>query len=92
MNEKQTCLGQFEKNSMELVVVHLQTWKTQQYVDIRIWMKGDPGHPGAEQATKKGICLNVELLPDLMRLLEEAARLIEKGEDPEETAGDAKEA
>lgn len=76
MSEKQTLIGEFDKNSAELICVHLQTWKTQRYVDVRIWVKDDPGHPGAEQATKKGICLNVELLPDLLRLLEEARRVI----------------
>jgi|GEM_PF-1236225 len=80
MNEKQTLIGEFDKNSAELICVHLQTWKTQRYIDVRIWVKGDPGHPGAEQATRKGICLNVELLPDLLRLLEEAQRVIEVDE------------
>jgi hypothetical protein len=88
MSEKQTLVGEFDKNSAELICVHLQTWKIQRYIDVRIWVKGDPGHPGAEQATRKGICLNVELLPDLLRLLEEARRVIEKGEEPAPEVGE----
>jgi hypothetical protein len=74
-------IAKFDKNSIEVVVITLNEWKKELYFDIRIWLKGDPGHDGAEQATKKGICLNVELLPDLRRALDELERRLEKGED-----------
>lgn len=71
-NDKQELIDQFHKNSVELVEINLNEWKTQLYVDIRIWTLEKPSEPGNVKPSHKGICLNVELLPELIRGLEKA--------------------
>ena len=52
----------FEKNSLEEVRVSLTTYKGKEYIDLRVFFRGDDGemHPG-----KKGLTLSVALLPEL---------------------------
>ena len=76
-------VAEFEKNSMELIKVHLTRWHDTDYVDIRVWVKGDPGHPGAEQPTTKGIRLNAELLPELRKAIDRAAAELAMGTEPD---------
>jgi len=72
-NDKQELIDQFHKNSIELVEINLNEWKYQLYVDIRIWTLEKPSH--------KGLTLNVDLLPRLIRALEKAqARVKAKAE------------
>ncbi len=62
----------FPKNPLEEVRSSVTYYKGKQYVDIRIYYKGDDGefHP-----SKKGVTLSVELFPELeagMQKLKEA--------------------
>jgi len=79
MNESQDqkLIAQFDKNSAEVIKVHLVGWKGQDYIDIRVWIKGEPDE--ADKPTIKGIRLNVELLPDLQSALRAVAEKIEGG-------------
>lgn len=72
MEVKQKLISQFHKNSVELVKVHLQEWRGQPYFDVRVWHSEKPGESGGENPTHKGITLNCELLPDLIKALEKA--------------------
>jgi len=63
MENQNKLIDQFHKNSQELVEVHITKWKAQDYVDIRIWMLPDPVNEKERQPTKKGICINADLLP-----------------------------
>ena len=82
--EKQRLIDSFHKNSMEVVKVHVQEWKGQEYVDVRVWYSERAGQNGAENVTRKGICISTELLPDLIRALEKAQLSID---GPEVYAG-----
>jgi len=73
-------IGQFQKNSSEIIKVQLQEWKGEPYVDIRVWVAGEDGAPGA-QPTKKGITLSAELLPELKAAIEKTIEIIERGID-----------
>ena len=75
--EKQQLIGEFDKNSVEKIKVHLQEWKGSTYIDLRIWIKPDAGENGGEIATKKGLTLHVELIPDLIAALEKAREAIQ---------------
>jgi len=79
MESQNKLIDQFHKNSSELIEVNISEWKCQKYVDIRIWYLPNPAEPGTQQATKKGICLSAELLPKLMKALEKAKKVLEKG-------------
>ena len=82
-SSSQRLIYRFDKNAIEEVRAVLQTWKSQQYLDLRVWMKGQPSEPGSEQPTKWGITLNIELLPELKRVIEKAMLAEELGENAE---------
>ena len=75
----QRLIAEFNKNSMEIIKVNLQEWRGKRYVDIRIWLLQDPTDKATEIATKKGITLNIELLPELIEALVKAQKVL--GED-----------
>lgn len=69
----QRLIASFQKNSAEVVRVHLQTWRSQRYVDIRVWAQARPGDgEAAAQPTHKGITLNTEFLGDLKKAIDKA--------------------
>lgn len=85
MENRNRLIDQFHKNSQERVEIHLSKWKTQDYIDMRIWTLPNPAEPGSEQPTKKGICINIELLPKLIKALQKAQKEAEKtSEKPQE--------
>ncbi|MCE5243637.1 MAG: transcriptional coactivator p15/PC4 family protein [Syntrophobacteraceae bacterium] len=57
----------FPKNPLEEIRASLTVYKGKEYVDLRVYYKGDDGefHP-----SKKGLTLSLDLFPDL----EEAVR------------------
>jgi hypothetical protein len=57
----------FPKNPLEEVRVSISIYKGKQYIDLRIYYKGDDGefHP-----SKKGLTLSPDLLPDLVEAVE----------------------
>lgn len=57
-------IGEFEKNSAEIVRVRTTEWKGQRYVDIRCWFNQ------GQKPTWKGLTINIELLPQLLEILE----------------------
>jgi hypothetical protein len=59
--------------------VCLSEFKGSYYFDVRIWVQEAAGEPGNLKATKKGLCLNVELLNDLRHALEKLDQAIEEG-------------
>ncbi|MBA7705906.1 hypothetical protein ES703_114748 [subsurface metagenome] len=93
-NDKQELIDQFHKNSIELVKINLNEWKGELYVDVRIWMLERPQEPGSVRPSHKGIRLNVELLPQLIKGLEKAQARVkaksrtapESGQDQAESA------
>lgn len=88
MENQNKLIDQFHKNSQELVEVHITEWKSQDYVDIRIFYLPDSTKESERQPTKKGICINAELLPKLMKALEKARKALEKGRDEVESGPD----
>jgi len=75
----QCLIAEFTKNSVEKIKVHLQRWKNQTYVDLRVYFVDDEM---AEQPTKKGITLNIELLSELRKAIDAALAEVELGEKP----------
>lgn len=67
----ETTVARIAKNRTETVYVRVvqfhETWCT----DLRVFVAGDDGKP---VATKKGIAVNVGLLPDLIKALQSAER------------------
>ena len=86
-DDKQELIDQFHKNSIELVEINLTEWKSQLYVDIRIFALNNPAERGSEVATKKGICISVELLPRLIKALEKAQARVKAKSEIESESG-----
>lgn len=61
----------FEKNRRENVRVALSTYQGVNLVDLRVTVDGAAGD-GTQAPTKKGVSLNIALLPQLRRALDEA--------------------
>jgi len=80
MNETQELVSQFHRNSIELVKINLSEWRSQPYVDIRIWILKNPAEPGSAVPTKKGIRLSADLVPKLIDALNEASRILKERE------------
>jgi len=77
-SSSQRLVYSFDKNAIEEVRAYLQEWRSQQYLDIRIWMKGQPSEPGSETPTKRGLCISTDLLSELKKAVDAAA--VEMGE------------
>ncbi len=62
MTENAQLISSFQKNPLEEVRVSLTVFKRKQYIDLRIYYKGDDGeyHP-----SRKGLTLSIDLLTDL---------------------------
>ncbi len=59
-----TEVGRFEKNSQEVVIIRINSWKGRKYVDVRAWVEE------GQKATHKGITLSIDQLPELMQILQ----------------------
>jgi len=74
----------FKKNLFEEVRVKLVNWKGQDYLDVRVWFKGD-----ADEffPTKKGLTIGVELIPKFLDALQEATMVLKKAEGKRRNGG-----
>jgi hypothetical protein len=73
-------LAKIEKNPAEEIRFSLTEWKSKKYVDIRIWIKADPGEGQEEIPTKKGIRFLAELIPEFIKILQKIDEKLACGE------------
>lgn len=66
-----TVVAVVRKNSLEEVRVSISEFRGHRLVDVRVFADFD-GRGGEPRATKKGVALKVELLPDLIAALQSA--------------------
>jgi hypothetical protein len=71
---QQRLITEFQKNDREMLKVQIQTFRGQEYIDIRAWIKDEKS--GEYKATPKGLTLHIELLPELIAALEKAALVL----------------
>jgi hypothetical protein len=62
MSKEPQVVHTFPKNPLEEIRASVTVFKGKQYVDLRVYYKGDDGeyHP-----SKKGLTLSLDLFPDL---------------------------
>jgi len=65
-------LARFSKNSGEEVRLVLQNFGVGRYLDIRVWSKVRPTDDAPSNPTEHGFALDVDLLPDLRRAIDQA--------------------
>ena len=80
MSEDKKIIHEFDKNSVEIVRTSISDFKGQMYADFRVWRKPDDG--GDLQPTKKGLCISVECLDDLLKAVQMALSRTEFGSIP----------
>ena len=73
--EGQRLITEFKKNDQEMLKVQLQTFRGQEYVDVRAWIHDEKS--GEWKPTPKGLTVHVELLPELIAALEKAALVLD---------------
>jgi len=63
-------ISEFQKNDNEKVRVEISSFQGKQYLNFRIWFKGDDGdfHP-----SKKGITISTDLVDELKKSIDKAA-------------------
>jgi hypothetical protein len=73
MSENAQVIHSFPKNPLEEIRVSLTVFKKKQYLDLRVYYKGDDGefHP-----SKKGLTLSLDLVPDLEEAMRKAREVI----------------
>ncbi len=73
MSDTPQLIHAFPKNPLEEIRVSLTVFKKKQYIDLRVYYKGDDGeyHP-----SKKGITVSLDLFPDLVEAIEKARQLV----------------
>lgn len=75
---KPLIIASFDKNRREKLRVALDQWQGHNLLDLRVTAEID-GASGVQAPTKKGVSLNVALLPELRQALADAeaqARLL----------------
>ena len=70
-------IKRIDKNVLEEVIIQLTNFKGKDLIDIRIWIKPLPTEEGESKPTKKGVCLGISAIPDLIEGLKEALRASE---------------
>jgi hypothetical protein len=73
----------FTKNTLEEVRANIVIFPKRpraKYLDLRIWQMEGPSADSLDKPTHKGICLDVELLPQLREAIEAAITAVEKGD------------
>lgn len=73
MSDTSQLIHAFPKNPLEEIRVSLTVFKKKQYLDLRVYYKGDDGefHP-----SKKGLTLSLDLVPDLEEAIRKAREVI----------------
>jgi hypothetical protein len=73
MSEKPQLIHAFPKNPLEEIRISLTEFKKKQYLDLRVYYKGDDGeyHP-----SKKGLTLSLDLLSELEEAVKKARDVV----------------
>ncbi len=66
-------IARINKNAQEELIVQLTNFKGHDLIDIRVWLKALPyEEKGNSIATRRGISLRVDAIPDLVKALKKA--------------------
>ncbi len=68
-------ISEIQKNSSEVLRVELTEFKGYQLLSMRVWTKELPGKQEA-RPTRKGLAVQVDLIPELLTALEKAAVIV----------------
>lgn len=80
--EDRKLVGEIFKNSLEVIRVYSYCWKGQDLIDARVWYVKDPTDSENAVATKKGLCIRPDSLPELISILQKLDRKFNKKQEP----------
>jgi hypothetical protein len=78
MNEAKV-IGEIQKNKREKIIVSANEFKGYKYVDLRVHY--NDGESAEYKPSKKGIAIKPELVEDIIKMIQEAAKEITDSED-----------
>lgn len=82
--ENQRLIAEFNKNSLEKVRIVLTEFKGKKLLDIRVYYDASENEEPDWRPTKKGISISLDLIDELLKGLEKAKKMLEKGQDEAE--------
>ncbi len=65
-------ISEIVKTNVEIIKIVVEEFKHKPYIDMRVWVLNDPSDPGSEVATKKGLCVSADLVPEFIEGLQKA--------------------
>jgi|GEM_PF-2415862 len=71
---------EFQKNSLEKVVVEITTYQDRGYLNIRVWFDASKGQNTDWRPSHKGITLSIDLLPELKKSIDLAIEFLDSDE------------
>ena len=74
-------IAEFNKNSLEKVRIVLTEFKGKKLLDIRVYYDASENEGPDWRPTKKGISISLDLIDELLKGLEKAKKMLEKGQD-----------
>jgi len=80
--EDRKLIGEFYKNSQEILRVYSYQWNGKDLIDARVWVLKDAADSESAQPTKKGLCIRPDTLPELIDILKKAERAFSKKREP----------
>ena len=69
-------VASFQKNKFQQIQVGIREFKGNDLIDIRVWTQVQGGDHMVE--TTKGVSMNVHLLPQLRKALEDAEKILKE--------------
>jgi len=66
-------IAKIQKNSMEEIRIALQEYEGENLIDMRVWVEVD----GEWIRTRKGLCIRLDLVPELIKALEKVKKQTE---------------
>jgi len=66
-------IAKIQKNSMEEIRIALQEYEGENLIDMRVWAEVD----GEWIRTRKGLCIRLDLVPELIKALEKVKKQTE---------------
>jgi len=69
-------LYEFSKNALEKVIIEISEYEGKKYISIRVWYDVSKGQNINWRPSQKGITLSIDLIQELKKGVDKAAKLL----------------
>lgn len=77
MSEEAIMVYEFQKNAWECVRVYVDSYRGHRLINLRVFYSHDDGY----KPSRKGLAINVKLLPELERAVQELRKAVDVSEE-----------